>query len=395
MTILAPSSEEEACALVAEAARHRRPLAIAGGGTKQAVGRPAQADATLASTHLTGLTLYEPAELVLSARSGTPVAEIVAAITANNQQLPFEPMDHRALLGASGEPTIGGLVGGNISGPRRIMAGAARDSLIGLRFVNGRGEAVKTGGRVVKNVTGLDLVKLQAGAWGTLSFVTEATLKLVPIAERAATLALSGLDDISAVEALAVALGSPFEATGAAHLPAGLRTGEARTLIRIEGFSVSVDYRLGALSRLLKRFGPTAVIDGEDSAALWRDVRDVRPLAEPRQTAVWRLSTAPMQGPIVTARLARMLAGRWYYDWGGGLVWLACAASGDAGAAIIRAALAGSGGHATLVRAPAEVRAATAVFQPLSDAIMRVQAGIKAALDPAGIFNPGRMYAGV
>jgi glycolate oxidase FAD binding subunit len=390
-----PTSEPEACAAVAEAAAGRTPLALVGGGTKVEVGRPAQSEATLSSAALSGVTLYEPAEMVVSARAGTPLAEVVRTLADKNQELPFEPMDHRALLGSAGEPTIGAVAAANISGPRRIMAGAARDALIGVRFVNGRGEIIKSGGRVMKNVTGLDLVKLMAGSWGTLGFLTEVTFKVLPKAERVATLVLDGLDDGRAIEALSLALGSPFEVSGAAHLPATLGDAGGRTLVRIEGFSTSVDYRLGELRRLLKRFGGGEVMDGEAAVALWREVRDVRALVEPRDRAVWRVSTAPTKGPDIVARIARGLEARWFYDWGGGLIWIAVDAAGDAGAAAIRAAVAQAGGHATLVRAPAEVRAAVAVFEPLPEPLMRVTAGIKAALDPAGIFNPGRMYAGV
>ena len=390
-----PTSEPEACAAVAEAAAGRTPLALVGGGTKVEVGRPAQSEATLSSAALSGVTLYEPAEMVVSARAGTPLAEVVRTLADKNQELPFEPMDHRALLGSTGEPTIGAVAAANISGPRRILAGAARDALIGVRFVNGRGEIIKSGGRVMKNVTGLDLVKLMAGSWGTLGFLTEVTFKVLPKAERVATLVLEGLDDARAIEALSLALGSPFEVSGAAHLPATLGDAGGRTLVRIEGFSTSVDYRLGELRRLLKRFGGGEVMDGEAAVALWREVRDVRALVEPRDRAVWRVSTAPTRGPDVMARVTREIEARWFYDWGGGLIWMAVEAGGDAGAATIRAAVAQAGGHATLVRAPAEVRAAVPVFEPLSEPLMRVTAGIKAALDPAGIFNPGRMYAGV
>jgi glycolate oxidase FAD binding subunit len=390
-----PSSEAEACAVVAEAAARRTPLAVVGGGTKVEVGRPAQSEATLSSGGLSGVTLYEPAEMVVAARAGTALAEVVRTLAEKNQELPFEPMDHRALLGSTGEPTIGAVAAANISGPRRIMAGAARDALIGVRFVNGRGEMIKSGGRVMKNVTGLDLVKLMAGSWGTLAFLTEVTFKVLPKAERVATLVLDGLDDGRAIEALSLALGSPFEVSGAAHLPATLGDAGGRTLVRIEGFSTSVDYRLGELRRLLKRFGGGEVMEGEAAVALWREVRDVHPLVEPRDRAIWRVSTAPSKGPDVMTRVARALDARWYYDWGGGLIWVATEAAGDAGAATLRAAVAQAGGHATLVRAPAEVRAAVAVFEPLPDPLMRVTAGIKAALDPAGIFNAGRMYAGV
>jgi glycolate oxidase FAD binding subunit len=284
----------------------------------------------------------------------------------------------------------------NISGPRRIMTGAARDALIGVRFVNGRGEALKAGGRVFKNVTGIDIVKLMAGSWGTLGFLTEVTFKVLPIPERTATLVVSGLDDARAIEALSAALGSPYEATGAAHLPAGLDGAGARTLIRIEGFSFSVDHRLGELTRLLKPFGTADVVDDEAAAALWREVRDVVPLAEPRDRAVWRISVKPSAGPSVAAAVGRDVDARWFYDWGGGVIWVACPATGDAGAAVIRRAIkAAGGGHATLVRAPAEVRAAVDVFEPLPAPMMRLTAGLKAAFDPAGVLNPGRMYAGV
>ncbi|MFL6804147.1 MAG: FAD-binding protein [Xanthobacteraceae bacterium] len=395
MTSHTPSTEQDAGAIVAEAAARRTPLSLIGGGTKADIGRPAQTAATLSAAALTGVTLYEPAEMVIGARAGTPLAEVVRTLADKGQELPFEPMDHRPLLASTGKPTIGAVAAANLSGPRRILAGAARDSLIGVRFVNGRGEVIKSGGRVMKNVTGLDLAKGLSGSWGTLGFFTEVIFKVLPRAERVATLVLAGLDDARAVEALSLALGSPFEVTGAAHLPANLDGGGARTLIRIEGFSVSIDYRLGELKRLLKRFGAAEVVEADAAAALWRSIRDVESLAEPRDRAVWRVSAAPTQGPAVMAQVSRVLDARWFYDWGGGLIWIATSAAGDAGAAAIRAAVRTTGGHATLVRAPAEVRAAVDVFEPLSEPLMRITAGLKTAFDPAGVLNPGRMYAGV
>ncbi|QFU15680.1 glycolate oxidase subunit GlcE [Microvirga thermotolerans] len=394
MSSLIPRDEQDAASIVAQAKGRGTLLNLCGNGTKASMGRPSQTDATLSAAALTGITLYEPAELVISARSGTPLSEVVDTLAGQGQQLPFEPMDYRPLLGSQGEPTIGSVAAMNISGPRRIMAGAARDSLIGVRFVNGRGEVIKSGGRVMKNVTGLDLVKLMAGSWGTLGFLTEVTFKVLPRPERMSTLLIRGLDDGSAVAALSAALGSPFDVTGAAHLPAPDRQG-ARTLIRLEGFSVSVDYRLNELRRLLKRFGAADILEGRGAEAVWQSVRDATVLQERADRAVWRVSTAPTRGPSLVARVAAAVEAQWFYDWGGGLVWIATPAEGDLGAGAIRAATRELGGHAMLVRAPDADRSRLDVFEPQPEAVMALTRGIKASFDPAGILNPGRMYAGI
>lgn len=395
-----PTDEAEAASLVGDLARSGGTLALRGGGTRVDLGRPTTATATLSTRKLDGITLHEPAELVLSARGGTPLADIEATLAQHNQMLPFEPMDHRTLFGTQGAPSIGAVVAGNISGPRRIAAGAVRDSLIGVRLINGRGEAIKSGGRVMKNVTGLDLARLVTGSWGTLGLITEATFKLLPRPEHSLTVQCNGLDEARGIGLLTQALGSPFEPSAAAHLPAGIGHETARTILRLEGFKVSLDYRVGRLRKDLAAYGPLHVIEGPKSDALWRAVRDVHWLAEPRDQAIWRLSTAPTRGPEVMARLRSSLdadrAGglRYLFDWGGGLIWLAVPAEGDAAAPAIRAAVAGSGGHATLVRAPAEVRMTVPVFQPPGP-LGKLIAGIKSSFDPAGIFEPGHLHAGM
>jgi len=393
--IFSPASEAEACTIITDARAAKRPLAIEGGGTRAGLGRAAQAEATLSTKALTGITLYEPAELVIAAKAGTPLAEIEATLAARGQRLPFEPMDHGALFGAQGKPTIGGITACNISGPRRIQAGACRDHLIGVRLVNGRGEAVKSGGRVMKNVTGLDLVKLNCGAHGTLGLLTEVTYKVLPKPEIAGTLALFGLDDARAIEALSRALGSPYEVSAAAHLPAGIGSEKPRTLLRIENFAHSVDYRLRELQKLLAPFGEGLRLIEDEAHALWRDIRDCRFFAEPRDRAVWRISTAPTRAAAFVERLAAQRDLRCYYDWGGGLIWLSVPEVDDAGARAIRAALASSGGHATLVRGSPDLRSRIDVFQPLAAPLLKITAGIKAGFDPDAILNPGRMYAGI
>jgi glycolate oxidase FAD binding subunit len=392
MTELAPESEAEAAALVADA---KAPLRLCGGGTRATLGRAIQTAATLTARRMTGVTLYEPAEMVIGARAGTPLAEIDAVLAAKKQMLGFEPMDHRPLFASHGEPTIGAIAAGNISGPRRVFAGAARDSLIGVRLVNGKGEIIKSGGRVMKNVTGLDLVKLQAGAMGTLGLLTEVIFKVIPRPPAMTTLVYAGLDDARANALMCAAMGTPFEITGAAHLPAGAGLDTARTLLRLEGFTEQLDYRTDRLRELFVEHGVPERIDAAEATALWREVRDALPLVEPREHAVWRISVPPRAGAGLVGRLASDLPIRVLYDWSGGLIWLATPESEDAGAAAIRAAVHETSGHATLVRGSPELRGRIDVFEPQPMAVARLTAAIKASHDPKALLNPGLMYAGV
>jgi glycolate oxidase FAD binding subunit len=388
---LKPADEAELVAAIADAASQKTPLAIEGGGTLAGLGRPMQTAKTLSTAKLTGVTLYEPAEMVLSARAGTPLAEIESLLADNGQRLAFEPADLRALYGSTGRPTIGGIAAANLSGPRRIQAGAARDSLIGIRAVTGRGELVKSGGRVMKNVTGYDLVKFLAGSYGTLAVLSEVTFKVLPAPETEATLVLTGLDDFKAVEAMSAALGSPFGVTGAAHIP-GARS---RTLIRIEGFAPSVAARAEKLCQLLADFGSAELLDPVSTSVEWSAVADVSALRAGEGAPVWRISVKPGDGPRVVEALRQAFDCDVLYDWGGGLVWIAGRTGDDAGAAAVRSAVTSVGGHATLVRAPDQVRIAVDVFEPLAPPLMALSRKLKESFDPAGILNPGRMYPGI
>src|SRR5580692_11266447 len=233
-------------------------LEVVGRGSKRAIGRAAQWDATLDLSALSGVTLYEPEELVLSAKAGTPIAEIEALVASRNQQLAFEPMDYGVLLGGeTGAGTIGGAIAANLSGPRRIKAGAARDHFLGFSAVSGRGETFKSGGRVVKNVTGYDLCKLIAGSWGTLAAMTDVTIKTLPKAETEETILVLNLDDVTARKVMTVASGSFGDVSAAAHLPAAVagRIAEtataqvAVTAFRLEGVAPSVAERKGVLEK--------------------------------------------------------------------------------------------------------------------------------------------------
>ncbi|HWA42800.1 MAG TPA: FAD-binding protein [Hypericibacter adhaerens] len=406
-----PLNIEELRAAVAGAAERALPLEILGRGSKRDLGRPVEAQAVIDLSRLAGIRLYEPEELVLKAGAGTSMAEIEAVIAQRGQVLAFEPPDLAPLYGgAAGSGSIGGTIACNLAGPRRLKAGAARDHFLGFAAVSGRGEIFKAGGRVVKNVTGYDLPKLLAGSHGTLAVMTEVTLRVHPAPETVRTLILVGLDDARAVEAMAVALGSPHEISGAAHLPPGeaglsavdriAETGTGVTALRVEGPPASVSYRIGALEAWLRRFGvPSLTLDPAESAILWREIRDVRSFAAARldpRMPLWRLSVPPSEGPrIVAAIQAARPGARHLYDWGGGLVWLALPHAPDAHAGLVRGALqtqAGSqAGHATLIRAEASVRRAVPVFEPEAPALAALGRRVKAAFDPLSILNRGRM----
>ena len=381
-------------------------LEVVGRGSKQAIGRAAQWDATLDLSGLSGVTLYEPEELVLSAKAGTPLAEIEALVAASKQELAFEPMDYAAVLGSdAGSASIGGVLAANLSGPRRIKAGAARDHFLGVNAVSGRGETFKSGGRVVKNVTGYDICKLLAGSWGTLAAMTDVTIKTLPRAETEATVLVLNLDDGAARKAMSAATGSFADVSAAAHLPATVAgripetaVGRAAvTAFRLEGVAPSVADRKGVLEKTLAPFGTLGALDETASRALWRAVRDVTPFAASGPSGardLWRISTAPTQAPSLGRTLEQCDA-ELLYDWAGGLVWAALPASNDAHARQVRAAVSEAGGHATLIRAPAAVRAAVEVFSPEPAPLAALTARVRRSFDPQGVLNAGRMWAGV
>lgn len=329
--------------------------------------------AALSLAGLRGINLYEPGALTLVAQAGTPVAEIETALAAEGQRLAFEPMDHRALMGTTGEPTIGGVFAANVSGPRRLAVGAARDFLLGVRFVDGQGYVIKNGGRVMKNVTGYDLVKLLAGSRGTLGALTEVSLKVLPEPETSATLVLSDLDDPAAIAAMAQAMRSPFEVTAAAHDPA-----QRRTYLRLEGFEASVTYRIGRLKDLLSATGAALEsLAAEQSITLWRDLRDVAAF-HGALGDVWRVHCRPTEAPALAAKAG---AEAHLYDWAGGLIWLRMAPGTD-----LRARLGRYDGHATLLRAD-EAAQALPRQEPEAPGVARLTAGLRAKFDPRGIFK--------
>ncbi len=397
-----PDSEAALADIISRAHASRTALEIVGGGSKRAIGRPTNTSHVVTTRALRGITLYEPNEMVMSARAGTPVSEVQAMLARHNQMLAFEPIEMAGLAGGDGrQATIGAVFATNASGPRRITAGAARDHLLGIRGINGRGEVFKNGGRVMKNVTGVDLCKGLAGSWGTLSVFSEVTFKVMPRPPASATGVLLGLSDAIAVEVLCTVMGTPYEISGAAHVQKPLAvtldhmalrgTGQSVTAFRLEAAPKSLAYRLDKLQDTLRPYGELMVLEQASSEAFWDEMVRLS-VFEASDHPIWRISTAPTKGPAIVAAIGRYMPVSALYDWSGGLVWIDVPVTSDAGAADVRRVIASHGGHATLIRATAPTRAATDVFQTLEPGVARLSQKLKATFDPANILNPGRMY---
>ncbi|HEX9588281.1 MAG TPA: FAD-binding protein [Bradyrhizobium sp.] len=403
--------------VVRAALASEQPLEIIGHGGKRLIGQPMATNALMDVSALNAVTAYEPNELIITVQAGAPLADVLSLIDSRNQQFAFEPVNTSQLLGTPDIGTIGGMIGAGLAGPRRIRAGGARDHLLGAHAVSGFGDSFKAGGRVVKNVTGYDLCKLLAGSWGTLAVMTEVTLKVMPRPESERTLMLRGLDDITANRAMTAALGSPFDVSGAAHVPnSAFRAGaealadpladplvdlgsprEAVTLLRLEGITASAIHRAAALAAVLAPFGTAEILQDTASAAVWSSIRDVQPFAANGSLGgwpVWRIVCPPAAGGALGERLARDTGGDVIYDWGGGLIWAALPPKPDAQAALLRQRVEAVGGHATLIRASEQVRRDVDVFHPQQPGLAALGERVRHSFDPKNILNRGRMARG-
>ena len=408
--ILKPENTNQVLEVVQWAVAQKTPLDVRGQGTKLGMGRPAEAEHILDMSGLSKITDYQPSELFVTASAGTPMKDIYAALDQQNQQLMFEPPDYGPLLGgAVDQGTLGGLVACNLAGPRRIKAGSARDNCIGFHAVSGRGEIFKSGGKVVKNVTGFDLSKLMTGSYGTLAVMTEATLKVLPSPENARTVLLRWAKNSDAArlnnKAMTEALVSTNEVSSAAHLPSGVAgrsavdyvssAGSAVTAVRVEGPAPSTAYRCAALKELLSKFGDVEELHTKNSKTLWKEIADVSYFAADLNRAVWRISVPPTEGANVVARILESSEADVMYDWGGGLVWLQIDEADRASEDLVRHSVSQAGGHATLVRGSKPLRQSARVFEPLDTYIADITKRVKDGFDPEGILNPGRMYKGI
>ncbi|MEO1747950.1 MAG: FAD-binding protein [Pseudomonadota bacterium] len=386
--IFTPTTEAEAAAIVASTVTSGRQLRLAGTGTKS--GGFTGESGVLSALGLSGILSYDPAELVITARAGTPMTEINAALEEHNQMLAFEPGNWGAALGAPGTQTIGGIAATNQSGSRRFVSGAARDSLLGVRFINGKGEIIKNGGRVMKNVTGLDLVKLLAGSWGSLGFLTEVSFKVLPRPVMEKTLAVQFSDDAAGAQLLASAMATSADVTGAAHLPAGairvlagdtLET-KPTSLLRFEGFEASIDERIKRVKPYLSTQSGLSVIDHEQSRKLWADMNDLALFSDNADRHLWKLSLPPSKGIDAALELSGHGDTTWFADWQGGLVWIECGSEQTG----VQSLAAKKGGHAALMRKAKGADMQLAKFQPQASAMSALSEAVRKSLDPQNLF---------
>ncbi|RQS12118.1 FAD-binding protein [Burkholderia sp. Bp8998] len=385
---ICPRDAEDLVDIVADADSHGRSFEIVGGGTKRGFGEPISADALLDLSSVSGIDFYEPEELVIKVRAGTPIEVVHEALAAHRQQLAFEPPDYGALFGEqAGRSTIGGIVASNLSGPRRVSSGGVRDAVLGVEGVNGRGEAFKAGGRTVKNVTGYDLPRLMAGSFGTLAVLTTVTLKLQPAWSDEITLLIDGIDDETAIELLTDALQLPFDVSAAAHI-GGARREAQTTALRLEGFGVSLAARAKELMKRLGRSFTVQSIGTDASRGFWRALRNLQVFADDPNACIWRLMLPGTQA----AGIVESMGGDAIYDWGGSLVFLRTDGADVAvQAEPLRRAVDAVGGRACLLRAPATLRRTVGAFHRRPAALRALGERVRGIFDPNRVLNPGRL----
>ena len=374
--IFAPKTEADLAEIVSAGG----PFVVEGLGSKRNYGRDVEADATLSLAKFAGVEIYEPEELILEAGAATPLVEIQNLLSQRQQMLAFDPPDHSHLWGSASSGSIGGLLATGLAGSRRIKAGSARDHILGVRGVTGRGEIFKAGARVVKNVTGYDMPKLMTGSFGTLAALTTVTFKVLPAPETEETVFIPKLDDATAIMVMSEALQSQAEISAAAHIP-----GEG-TYLRFEGIGISVAARRDRYVSTLRH--NCEILNADPSLKVWQRIRDCRVFAPDATRALWRISITPSEGAKVAAAISDQSDARYYFDWGGGLLWMSVPTETPMRQLV-------SQGHATLYAAPPNLRQHADVFQPQSPTVAALTARVKAALDPQANFNPGRMYRGV
>ena len=398
-----PSSREEIAEIIKNCYKKSIPLEINGTKSKNKIGRNFQSEKTLDLSGYSGIIEYKPEELYIKVKAGTPLKEILEAIDKNNQQLAFEPIDFGFLFeGKSNGGTIGGVVACNFAGPRRFKVGSARDHVLGFQGINGKGEIIKSGGTVVKNVTGYDLCKLVSGSYGTLTVLTELSIKVLPKSESSKTLIINNPHLKKAMEYLGTALSSSTDPSGGVFYPERFENNfvfndlthkGALTAIRIEGPTNSVDQRI---SRLVKELSllenEYSVLDNFQTDLFWSKTRNLEVFSNLKNNLLRVI--VPVSETLNVIQKLKKYEINYFLDWGGNLIWLELETISLKILREIKDITQEHSGYFTIIKLEDDLKASADIFT-IDPIKYKISEKIKKSFDPKRIFNPGKMYSGI
>mgnify|MGYP000958514239 FL=1 len=398
-----PNSREEIAEIIKNCYKKNIPLEINGTKSKNKIGRNFQSEKTLDLSGYSGIIEYKPEELYIKVKAGTPLKEILEAIDKNNQQLAFEPIDFGFLFeGKSNGGTIGGVVACNFAGPRRFKVGSARDHVLGFQGINGKGEIIKSGGTVVKNVTGYDLCKLVSGSYGTLTVLTELSIKVLPKSESSKTLIINNPFLKKAIEYLGIALSSSTDPSGGVFYPERFENNfvfndlihkGALTAIRIEGPINSVDQRIGRLVKELSLLeNEYSVLDNFQTDLFWSKTRNLEVYSNLKNNLLRVI--VPVSETLNVIQKLKKYEVNYFIDWGGNLIWLELETISLKILREIKEITQEHSGYFTIIKLEEDLKASADIFT-IDPIKYKISEKIKKSFDPKRIFNPGKMYSGI
>ena len=403
LDILKPSNEDDLQQIIKHCYKKDLPIQIVGTGTKNEIGKKLQCAKILDMSNISGIIEYKPEELYITVKAGTPIKLVQDELRKNNQHLAFEPTNFSEIFKKdSNEGTVGGTLSCNFSGSRRFKVGSGRDHILGFKGYNGRGEKIKSGGTVVKNVTGYDLSKLVTGSFGTLLVLSEITLKVLPLQTDIKTIIISGLALEHALGTMASSIASSNDPSGVVFYPGSLRNNfvfndlthqGSITAIRIEGTKASTEQRIDNLFKNLNlEETKTTILDSTQSEIFWEDTRALKVFSK-NQKNILRAVVPPSETVNLINRL-KIFHPSYFIDWGGSLIWLELDYLSNQKIDQIRKRVLDTGGYLTVIKSPANIKSSSEIFT-IDPIKFKISQNLKKSFDPKRIFNPGKMYTGI
>jgi glycolate oxidase FAD binding subunit len=402
-SVFKPNTREEIAEIIRDCYKKNIPLEINGLQSKKKIGRNFQSEKTLDLSDYSGIIEYKPEELYIKVKSGTPIKEIISELDKNKQQLAFEPNDFGFIFsGSSNEGSIGGVISCNFSGSRRFKSGSARDHLLGFQGINGKGEIIKSGGTVVKNVTGYDLCKLLSGSFGTLTVLTELSIKILPKPETNKTLIINNPHLKKALEYLGATLSSSIDPSGGVFYPEYFRknftfndlTQEGALIgVRVEGPSNSVNHRIERLCKELDVLKDEfSILDHEQSNIFWEKTRKLQ-VFNAIKSSLLRI-VVPISETFDVIQKLKSYEINYFLDWGGSLIWLQVKEIDTKILKEIKDIIQKAQGYLTVIKIEEDMKASIDIFtvDPIK---YKISEKIKKSFDPKRILNPGKMYSGI